>query len=249
MTYKEAISLFRARYARNSKDTRDIMTDDEILAEMSVVQADLQNKHMLTQAEADVEITSASSVYTAGNGAGNIPIDILQIIKVWLDDNLQSVVSPISISYQKDYMKPTQQPYAYTLTMQNGSMEMELDSTPDKNYTLTMLYIPQYVVYGGSGGINTGTEWSDVDYDAVDYGGSLKLPLLWHSIVIDGALANSLNDPQRMIMFENRVKQALQSRPVEWSGQIPYDNSVEAGTAYRRILREGQDRPQRRRLL
>lgn len=249
MTYKEAISLFRARYTRNSKDSKDIMTDDEILSELSVVQADLQNQHQLTQALADVLIDGSSSVYTAGAGTNNIPTDILQIIKVWLSDELLTVLSPISITYMRDWVKPVQKPYAYMLTMQNSSTRMELDSTPDQQYTLNLHYIPQFVIYGGSGGINTGTEWSDVDYADVDYGGSLKLPNAWHSIIIDGALANVLGDPQRQLLYNQRVQQQLLNRPLHWSGQIPYDNSVEAGTTYRRILRDGQDRPQRRRLL
>lgn len=248
MTYKEALSLFRVRYTRNAKDKLDILTDDEILAEMSVIQSDLQNTNMLVQVTDSLTINNSTAIYTAGSGANNIPTDILKIIKVWLDDDMRSVLDPISISYARDWARSAGQPYAYTILYQNDAMTMELDAVPDKQYTLHLLYIPQYTIYTGSGGINVGTEWSDVDHSAVDGGGSFKLPLSWHSIIVDGALANALNDDKMMMMYRDRVERALLSRPVHFSGELPYDNGVERSATYNKVLRDGQDRPQRRRL-
>lgn len=248
MTYKEAISLFRSRYTRNRRQEVDTMTDDEILAELSVVQSELQNRYMLVKALDSLTIDGSTSIYTAGTGASNIPPDIKQMIKVWLDDGLQTVLNPISISYLRDYVKPVQTPYGYTLTLQNNSMQMELDALPDKEYEMFIYYYPQFTIYGGYGGVNTDTEWSDVDFAESDYGGSLKLPVEWHELIVAGAIANALNNLDALAIFNKRVHDLRMSRPLNFSGEIPYDNSIETGTIYRRVLRDGQDRPLRRRI-
>jgi len=248
MTYKEGISLFKSRYRRyTDKSEMAQLIDDEVLLELSVVQADLQNTYYLTDKSSrgnstpQVTITAGTSTYTAGSGAGNIPSDIKSIISVSLSDNLKTSLTATGIENLRDTVKPTGRPYRYALYLQNGNMTMELDTLPDVNYTMTIIYTPFYEIYYGSGGINTCDVWSDVNYSAIGYGGSFKLPKEWHSIIVDGALANVLQEVKLLELYQMKVTKMLENRAVSGSGNIPYNDSITTG--HRRILEPGQDIP------
>ena len=248
MTYKEGISLFKSRYRRYT-DKTDMaqLIDDEVLLELSVIQSELQNTHYLTDKSSrnnstpQVTITAGTSIYTAGSGAGNIPSDIKSIISVSLNDTVKTSLIACGIENLRDSVKPNGKPYRYALYLQNGNMTMELDTNPDTNYTMTIIYTPYFEIYYGAGGVNTCDIWSDVDYTATGYGGSFKLPKEWHNVIVDGALANVLQEPKLLQLYQMKVDKMLQNQAVSGSGSIPYNDSVNTG--HRRILEPGQDIP------
>lgn len=247
MTYKEAISLFRLKYRRYAEKNVYELSNDEILAELSIVQADLQNKYYLSvkssadNSTAQTTLTALTDVYIAGTTAGTIPNDLLQVYEVYLNDSMKTRLLPVAISKIRDTVKTTAKPYRYAVYKQNSAMTLELDTYPDTAYTLTIIYVPRYELYHGSQGSNTNTTWNDLDYTASGYGGSLKLPSEWDSAIVEGALANVLNDIALKEKWIYDINILRQNRPIHFSGDIPYND----GTINRKykVIPVGTDLP------
>lgn len=240
MTYLEAISLFKARYGRKAFSAQlPKMSDDEILLELSVIQAELQNRYMLVDKRASVTLTPNVDTYLEGSGAGNIPTDLGQIWNVSLNDNLKSKLIPLGLTYQKDTVKPTAKPSAYSLysTAYNANV-LELDTLPDDAYTMYIQYSPNYDIYMGHAGVNTNTVMSDGITS-----GSFKLPQIFHPLIVEGALANVLGDVTALTIYEGKVKKLVESMPAHFSGDIPYDNGYERSSGRYIISEQGQDLP------
>lgn len=223
MKYKEAIDLFRTRLKRYSIEKPVEMTDDEILTELSIIQADLNNKYGLFTKKFEVTLTAGTATYTATYTAGtsgtSIPDDIMSITKVYLNDTLNSEVEPVSVNHFRGYTKSTSTPEKYAFYLQNSTAVMELDNYPDSAYTMTILYTPKLEIYHGVGGSNTNTTWADLDKTAAGWGGSLKVPSNWDWLVVNGALANVFPELKQEYYLE--VQTALRTRPINFSGEIP----------------------------
>lgn len=247
MTYKEAVSLFKVRYRRSAEKQTYQLEDGEIIMELSAVQSDLQNRFYLStklsseNATAQTTLSAGVAIYTSGTGASNIPNDIIQVIAVYLNDNMQSKLKMVSPSMLRDMMKITGKPLYYMMSKQNNSLSLELDTYPDSTYTLTMLYVPRYDIYAGSAGTNT-TNWSDLDYSANGFGGSLKLPAEWDFLIVEGALANALGDSKLQDEWWKKVYDTASRRAYHFGGDIPFNDGTTIGY---RILEPGQDYPRR----
>lgn len=246
MTYKEAVSLFKTRYRRFAEKNTYEMQDGEIITELSAIQSHLQNKYYLSvkssadNSTAQTTLIQGTATYSAGTTATTIPNDILQILEIYLNDSVQTRLLPAGIMKLRDTVKTTSKPYRYALTKQNTTLTLELDTYPDSAYTMTMIYVPRYDIYTGAGGSNT-TNWSDLDYTASGFGGSLKLPSEWDLLVVEGAIANVTGDMKLKEQWMYQVKELVQSRPFHFTGEIPYDD----GTISRKykVIPAGYDLP------
>lgn len=244
MTYHEAISMFQSRYGRYiKKDNLPYVTDDEILMELSILQQELQNNFLLSDvvstdnATPQTTVSAGDSVIEAGTGAGNIPSDIMQIWKVTINDTLNTELYPCAISDLRGIIKPSGVPQRYAYYLRGGNGILELDTLPMQDYTMTIYYAPFYPIYHGVGGVNTGA-WSDVDYNATGYGGNLKLPEDWHSLVVEGALANVTGDRDLFELYALKLKTKLMYQPIHNKTSIPYDDGMNYNF---QNLPEGQD--------
>lgn len=246
MTYREGISMFQLRYSRHAfKGDLPKMNEQEILSELSVVQAELQNKYYLSVvSSADLStprltLTAGTATYTTGSGAGTLPTDILEVRTAYLDDTLKTTLMPIELSKIRDTIKVTSKPYYYSMYKANGQMVIELDSYPDAAYVLTIVYVPRYDFFYGNAGTNSNSIWSDYSLSNLA-AGSFKTPDEWNSILISGAIANVIGDVKLKIEYQNDVTQMLNSRPVHSSNDIP-SNDMSRDLSQRRILVPGQD--------
>ena len=248
MTYKEAVSLFKIRYRRFAESGNYELQDGEILAEISAVQSFLQSKYYLsTKSSASnstpqTTLIAGTAVYTAGTGANNIPNDILQILEIHLSDNMQTCLIAGGLNDLRNTTKITAKPSGYVYYKQNTTATIELDTYPDAAYTMTMIYVPRYDIYAGSGGSNT-TDWSDLDYTAAGFGGSLKLPAEWDNMIISGAIANTLNNINMKREWFMEIEELIKSRPLHTSGTIPYNNADIVEVGFGVTYEVGQDYP------
>ena len=63
-------------------------------------------------------------------------------------------------------------------------------------------------------------EWTDYDPTDSDYGGSFKLPRQFHSLIVEGALANIF--PEKMNTYLLKSQQMIRSKPISVSGKLTY---------------------------
>jgi len=243
MTYKEAVSVFKSRIGRVEGKVPKL-TNDEILLEMSIIQANLQNTYYLmvknsrNNSTAQTNLIAGQDTYAIGTTATTIPNDILEVRNIFLNDNTKRALVKKDISYIKAN-KVSAIPSAYSIVGQNTTLALELDCLPSSAFELTIMYYPKYEIYHGSGGVNTCDIWTDVDYSATGWGGSFKLPSQWDNVIVNGALAEVTRDKYTYEIFESNVKDLLTNRPIHWDRDIPYDD----GTAFHRTLEIGQDMP------
>ncbi len=244
MTYKEAISLFETKYNRLShgKDTYKMSTQD-ILAELSLAQTELNDLYHLSNKSITVTLIAGTSTYAtattdSGRMANQLPMDILKIQSIKLNDNSKTILTEKGESAFGNTTKATGKPYYYTLYKDDTSMILELDTYPDSNYIITILYTAKLFPYSGSTGVNTNPTWSDLNFSSTGYGGSLKLPEIWHRLVIDGALANIFPElyPKWKLQINEMLKYNTQSIG---KSELPAYSGISLQTTIREI--PGQD--------
>lgn len=239
MTYQEAISLLQIRYARWGYDKQlPKLTDEEALTELSVAQADIQNRYMVTQKKVTVTLVSGQYVYVEGSGVSNIPYDIGTVISVWLNDALNTNLLRVSFSSFLDFVRASGTPYSYAiLDTAYGTKELHLDCLPSQAWVLSMLYAPKYDIYMGVSGSNANTALSDYANKAT---GVFKLPPAFHPLVVEGALAAITRDSALTTLYTNRLDDMASRREYNTSNDIPYDNSAET-SGNQKLLQVGQD--------
>lgn len=248
MTYKEAISLFKLRYKRLAFGGKlPELSDQEIFAEMTVVQASLQNKFTLTSIDSQdmatpkITLIVGQDKYVAGSTQNSLPNDILQIWEVRLNDSTESTIDLVGSKILRNMTKVSGKPTCAALYKNNSQMVMEFDTYPDSAYICHLLYSPRYEIFYGDGGSNTNPIFTD--YVAGTLSGVWELPIQWHEIIVLGALANTTQNPVWQAAYTSAVSQLLTEQPVHSGYEIPYDDGIVSSANIRRVYIPGTDLP------
>ena len=222
MTYRQSVDFFRTLYTGGKK-----LTDEQILMYISIIQSDLQNKYGLwikssrNNTTAQTTCTVGTATISEGTSATTIPNDIKSIFSICLNDTPVTSLKPTGQSEFKNTVKVQTKPQYYALysvgATTGSALTLEFDSKPDVAYELTIMYLPKCEIFTGSG---TDTTWTDWDKSESDWGGSLKLPSDWHTLIVQGAVAMLMPELKQEWYAEVRDKRRYE--PLEnFSGEIP----------------------------
>lgn len=228
MDYRTSIDLFKTKYEIElvkSKLKYPTFQREEIMMLLSEVQARLGNTYKLYEKSATLDLTVSVYQYTVGTGASNIPKDLLMIKEMIQNGATLSTATingePLTRVSKEDMdriIKQNGSPGRYTLYGIDSNMVFEIDTSPDKSYADDSSYRINYIYIGrlelfnpSDAGTSNSISFSDWDISASGYGGNWKLPLQWHPLIIEGAIANIFD--YRAKEFEAKVLQAYQSTP------------------------------------
>lgn len=234
MNYKVACDLFRSRYEREAFKRRQPvpkMTDKEILLELSVVQKELSETNRLLTDTQTVNLVLNQYQYVVGTGASNISADILDIDAVFMNPSLTSGVGAQPIFLHKASiqdiaytLKLSGQPSRYAFVGQDADSVLWLDTLPigyssDSTSRLFIQYNRKlYLFYDTPN--NNNTTWSDYDEAESDYGGEFKIPNQFHSLIVEGALANAF--PELLEPYSFKANKMIKAKPQSVSGKLQY---------------------------
>lgn len=234
MDYKTACSLYRTRYNREAlKRQQQVpkMNDREILLEFSIIQKELSETYRLLTDTQTVDLVLNQYQYVVGTGASNIKADILDIDAIFMSPSLTSGVGAQPIFLHKASiqdiaytLKLSGQPSRYAFVGQDADSVLWINTLPigyssDSTSRLFIQYNRKlYLFYDNAN--NDNTTWSDYDETASDYGGEFKIPNQFHSLIVEGALANAF--PELLDSYLFKVNRTVKAKPQSVSGKLQY---------------------------
>lgn len=152
-------------------------------------------------------------------------LDIINIRTGNVDsDNLEKV----SIPQLKKIDKPDGLPGRYAIVNnQADNLVIELDTEPDFDYNavtypeylLTAVFYPLLRIFDKNA-VSNYDEFSDYDETQAGFGGSWSLPTEYHTLLIEGVLAEIFPDlkPGYMLM----VQQMMMNKLIQTDNKMPY---------------------------
>jgi len=102
----------------------------------------------------------------------------------------------------------------------DDSSELWINSLPSEDSKLLLVYHPRMYLFGENSNDTTNPTWSDYDENEPDYGGSFKLLNMFHSLIIDCALATEFPDLTEMYLL--KVREMVKRRPRSHSFRLHY---------------------------
>lgn len=234
MNYKVACDLYRSRYNRQAfkrKEPVPKLTDKEILLELSIVQKELSETYRLASQTQTLDLILNQYQYVVGTGASNIKADILDIDSIFMNPSSTTGVADKPVFLHKaslqdigNILKLSGQPKRYAYVDGDADSVLWLDTLPagyssDSTSRLFINYNQRMFLFYNTQ-TNANTTWSDYDETSATYGGSFKIPNQFHSLIVEGALANAF--PELTELYLLKVKEMVRSKPQSVSGKLQY---------------------------
>ena len=205
---------------------------------ISNVYADLSNRYRLIEQLATTDLVLGQAAYTAGIGATNIPLSILDIKRVVLNDAYGTPLEKYSISETAFSGHPTGLPTRFSIDLNNDNKILTIDTVPDQSYTagssyrLNIVYYLKIIPYSGAA---DGT-FTGIDFSKSGFGGNFLTDTIWDDVIVLGTLANVLPDIVKIgrsgtaspykLEFERKVQELLKSKPINSSSKVTYNLGV-----------------------
>jgi hypothetical protein len=161
-----------------------------------------------------------------GGGGGDVTTEVTTYIEPGVNgvSGQPKFLIRSSLGDMGNEMRSSGLPSRYYYHDDDDNSELWIDSLPGDYSTdpTSRLYISynqkMYLLFDSDD--NSNTTWSDYDETANGYGGSFKIPSQFHSLIIDGALANAF--PELMNNYLAKARQMIRSKPVSVSGKLRY---------------------------
>lgn len=206
MTYKDSIARYRTILERESfyrKLPLKKMGDKEIMLDLSNIQKQLQELYLLYITSTDVNFIAGTSQYLVNR--------VYRIKEINIPEQYPALIG-ISKEQMDSVEKADGTPTKYAKYGADSGMYIEINAIPTNSYHITdypnakfrMFYYPKLDLFDSFAGTTTNKTFPDTGtnlWNEVTQQGVWLLPNEWHSLIIDGAIADIF--PDRKESFYN----------------------------------------------
>lgn len=189
---------------------------------LSQAQQYLGDTFSLYEKTGTLDLVQSQSLYTIGSGATNIPKDLLSIKTAELNGNTlqHTKTNKVGITSKEEMNaieKSTGLPKKLTIYNVNDNRVLEIDSIPEYSYDassypesrINYQYAARLDLFDSTAGTANSITFSDYNTATAGYGGSWKIPAEWHSLIIEGALAEIFPDLKGQFIDNARRMQSM----------------------------------------
>jgi hypothetical protein len=218
MTYKDSIKVYFNRLDEiltNSGAKVKSLTEEEVMFRLSKVQMNLNNTYDLYKGETTIELVQATTEYALATYIKDYK-NIISIFYKGIE------ITPMSYEELKSIVSRSEITYNFSVY----DKKLVLGFSPANSYSadntekLYINYCKRLETFDSAKGTVNSPSFSDWDKASAGYGGSWKIPEVFHMEIIEGALAEIF--PNLLPQHLERVVLLAQKEGFYYSGQSNY---------------------------